>query len=103
MNKDLEVRDSNADLQPIMGPMPYGGNGGSGAGYSGGMPDWMEPDPPYGPTDGFVDTIARLWSLIIRWPRRLAIGFLWLTYNPWRFGFFVGTVALIFLALTSKS
>lgn len=102
VSKDLEIRENaNADLQPIMGPMPYGGMGGNGGGNPG-MPDWMEAEPPYGPTDGFVDTISRFWSLIIRWPRYLAIGFLWLTYSPWRFGFFVGTVALIFLALTAK-
>lgn len=100
MGKDLETRDANADLQPMMGPMPYAGN----QSYSAtSIPEWMEAEPPYGPTDGVIDTITRWWSLIIRWPRHLAIGFLWITYTPWRFLYLVGTVALIILALTAKS
>lgn len=102
MGKDLETRDAHADLEPILGPAPNaGGNGSYGGGND--IPAWMEAEPPYGPTDGFVDTIMRFWSLIIRWPRMLAIGFLWLTYTPWRFGFFAGTLYLIILALTAKS
>lgn len=101
MNKDLEVRENaNADLQPIMGPMPYTGNPSYG-GQS--IPEWMEAEPPYGPTDGFIDTTARIWSLIIRWPRYLALGFLWITFTPWRFAYIAGTVVLIILALTARS
>ncbi len=102
MSKDLEVKDVTADLTPLHGPMPYGAGNGS---YVGGteLPAWMEPDPPYGPTDGAIDTIARYWSLFIRWPRRLAIGFLWVTYTPWRFGYLVGTAALIVFALTATT
>lgn len=103
MSKDLELRENaSADLQPIMGPMPYAGGNGS---YGGGSdtPEWMEAEPPYGPTDGTIDTITRFWSLIIRWPRYIALGFLWITYTPWRFGYVVGTFALIIFALTAKS
>jgi len=100
VSKDLELRENmTADLQPIMGPMPYQ----NGSYVQTGMPEWMEAEPPYGPTDGVIDTISRYWSLIIRWPRKLAIGFLWITYTPWRFLYLVGTVALIILALTAKS
>lgn len=98
MNKDLEVRDASADLTPMHGPMPYGNSYGAG---DSGLPAWMEPEPPYGPTDGTIDTIARYWSYVIRWPRRVAIAFLWITYTPWRFAYLVGTVALIVFALTA--
>lgn len=104
VSKDLELRENaSADLQPIMGPMPYAGGNGSYGGGGNGVPDWMEAEPPYGPTDGFIDTTARIWSLIIRYPRYLALGFLWITYSPWRFGFLAGTVILIIIALTAKS
>jgi hypothetical protein len=96
VNKDLErVESPNADLSPIMGPMPYAGN----PSYIADKPDWMDPVPEYGPTDGFLDTITRIWSYIVRGPRYLAIGFLWITYTPWRFGVLAVTVWLIYTAL----
>lgn len=103
VGKDLETRDAHADLEPILGPTPNAGGNGSYGGNGGDIPAWMEAEPPYGPTDGFVDTTSRIWSLIIRWPRRVAIGFLWITYTPWRFAYLFGTVLLIILALTAKS
>lgn len=98
MNKDLEVRDASADLTPMHGPMPYAYSGGGDSG----VPAWMEADPPYGPTDGVIDTIARYWSYVIRWPRKLAIGFLWITYTPWRSIYLFGTIFLVYVALTSS-
>lgn len=97
VSKDLETRNATGDLTPIIGPSPYAGN----TSYHNGVPEWMEAVPEYGPTDGVIDTIARHWSRVIRWPRYAALGFLWITYTPWRFIFFAGTVALIIFALTA--
>lgn len=97
MGKDLETTDANADLQPLTGPMPYTGN----SSYQSDTPGWMEAVPPYGPTDGLLDRINRYWSWIIRWPRYIALGFLYVTYSFWIFVFVVGTVTLLIVALTS--
>lgn len=100
MAKDLEQydeNDRNADLTPMLGPMPYAGN----SSYNASLPAWMEPVPEYGPTDGIIDTIARYWSLIIRWPRYGAVVFMWVTYTPWRFGFITGTALLVLFAIFS--
>lgn len=65
------------------------------------VPAYIEPVPPYGPTNSVQDTIGRTWSYIIRYPRYLALGFLWITYSPWRFMCLIGTGVLLYVALRS--
>jgi len=98
MSKDLEKIEATADLQPMFGPAPYTGN----ASYSGDLPDYLEPVPMYGPTDSWKDFIDRWWSLIIRWPRYLALGFLWVTATFLRFMYIVGTAVLVLTLIVNR-
>jgi hypothetical protein len=96
--KDVEKFEPTADLQPMFGPTPYAGN----PSYTSDVPDWMVVEPPYGPTDGMKDTIDRYWSYTARWPRYVALGFMWVTHSFWRFLYVVGTVVLVILLIVNK-
>jgi hypothetical protein len=98
MGNEVEKFDATADLQPMFGPNPYVGN----ASYSSDLPDYLEAVPPYGPTDSFKDTIDRVWSHIVRWPRYGFKALMWVTYTFWRFLYVVGTVALLVLLITNR-
>jgi hypothetical protein len=100
MGNELEPRET-AELQPMYGPPGNGGfNGGSGSGFD--SPEWFEPVPPYGSGDGFLNDVSRFWSYFIRIPRYLAIGFLWVTWTPWRFLYIVGTAGLFVAIIVHK-
>lgn len=69
MNKDqapVPVPEGYAlvPVQPVHGKMPVG-------------QDWYSPVPAFDPQSD----LERWWSLIMRWPRRLAVGFLYLTWS----------------------
>ncbi|GGS89838.1 hypothetical protein GCM10010156_55320 [Planobispora rosea] len=85
---------STGELYPVNNPYEYGNA------YSR-VPAHLEAVPEYGPTNGFTDTVGRYWSYVIRYPRYAALGFLWITYTPWRFLYLVGTGVLLYVSLTS--
>lgn len=89
-----------SDLVPLNGPYVPNNPYEYGDGY-GNVPAYLEAVPTYGPTNGVVDTIGRYWSHVIRYPRYLALGFLWITYTPWRFMYLIGTGVLLYAALRS--
>lgn len=98
MGKDVEKFEPTADLQPMFGPGPYAGN----TSYSSDVPDWLEAEPPYGPTEELKDRIDRAWSYLIRWPRLGMLGFMWITYSFWRFLYIIGTVAFVIVLIVNK-
>lgn len=63
-----------------------------------GVPDWLTSRPPFDPNS----KVQKVWSDVMVWPRRLVLGFLWLTYYWWRCALFGATVALIILVVVSK-
>lgn len=54
-------------------------------------PEWTELRVPYREDS----TLERRWSACVLPLRFLALGFLWVTYSPYRFGIFLATVMLI--------
>lgn len=54
-------------------------------------PEWTELRVPYREDS----TLERRWSNVVLPFRFLALGFLWITYSPYRFGIFLAFVALI--------
>lgn len=100
MSNEVERYDQTADLQPMYGPgMPAQQGYDGGGSYTDNVPDWMNAVPPAGYGDGIIDKIDRAWSWVARWPRALALGFLWVTYSVWRFLYIAGTVSLLVFAL----
>lgn len=98
MSQDLEKIEATADLRPLHGPAPYNGS----ASYSGDLPDYLEAVPPYGPTDGWKDTVDRVWSNIMRWPRYAVLGFMWVSFTFWRFLYVIGTAVLVILLIVNR-
>lgn len=67
------------------------------------VPEWAVPVPVYVQgTSGIKTAIEKGWSLIMRWPRYLAIGFLIITVSPWRFTYIVGTIALLLILIVTR-
>lgn len=98
MANEVEKYQPTADLQPMYGPGPYGGN----VSYQSDVPDWLEVEPPYGPTNGWKDTVDRYWSYFARWPRYAATGFLWVSFSFWRFSYVIGTAVLVILLIVNR-
>lgn len=100
MGKEVESFDQTGDLQPMYGPgVPVQGGYDGGGSYADQVPDWVQAVPPAGYGDSLKDKIERGWSWVARWPRALALGFLWVTVSVWRFTYVVGTGVLIMYAL----
>lgn len=102
MGKELESVDQSADLAPMYGPGTLPGAYAQNDTYLDNAPGWMDPVPPFGYSDGWKDKIDRYWSYIIRWPRFLAAGFLWVSFSVWRFLYVVGTVTMILILLFNR-
>ncbi len=95
MGKELEPFEPVGDLTPMYGPAVN-------PSYSSEIPEWMEAEPPYGPTDSLKDRIDRGWSKFARWPRYVFIAGLWVTFSIWRFVAVFGTIGLVLAALLSR-
>lgn len=65
-----------------------------------GVPSYLEPVPEYGPSNSVRDRVDRTWSYIARYPRYIALAFMFVTYTVYRFVFVLGTaVLLVYLIL----
>lgn len=57
--------------------------------------DWHAAVPDYDPQDH----LSVVWSNVMRWPRRLAVGFLYLTWSYKRAGTALGIAIVIFMVV----
>lgn len=62
------------------------------------VPSWIEPVPKYREDSD----IQRWWSYIMRWPRFVAIAFLWLTDEWWKSAIAVSTITTFIIIYRSR-
>lgn len=83
--------DVTPQVQPGYALVPV-----KGAGNGTDRRDWTYAVPVYDPNSD----VERYWSLVMRWPRRGAIGFLYLT-QTWRHAsVLLAVLAVLYLVLT---
>ena len=62
--------------------------------YQNQVPEWLTSVPPFDPESA----VERWWSLLMRWPRRLAVAFLYLSLT-WRRSAVVAVVIAALVAI----
>jgi len=67
------------------------------SGRKGQVQDWYAAVPDYDPQDH----LSVIWSNVMRWPRRLARGFLYLTWSYKRAGTFIGAAIVIYMVINA--